>query len=221
MTQPTQTKEKILKETNETSPAFVHAIDPVDFLTTLDGFIHQLNDNPTSNTADNILKDLRGYQIMSIEYAGQKRWITGPMTIKKQTVKNDLFGRINHLIKSGGEWRAETAQKDRVEVPSCAVLPITIPISQETRREMNSDSMINTSVTSILLFLTALHTNLMATAEIGGIGVFERPYGATNVNRMVGWLERHNDHSAWGMRNTITSHSLDELADDAIFSVAK
>lgn len=204
------------------SPAFDDDIDPIDLLTTIDGFIHELDGSPSPETARRIFERLAQYQIITIEYQGAQRWITSPVTIRKETIKNSLTHRIAYLIKTGGEWKGERAYRDSIEVETCTTVPINIPIDNETKHDIMDQTIGDSSITTLAIALTALHHMFTENLELGGsVGVFEKPYGISNMNRLKSWLESNEDKGPWSMKETLRTYTLNQLVDDAVFTVSK
>lgn len=210
----TNSHQTLVSSTMINSDPFKNEIDPIEVLTTLDGFIHELKEKPDGDTIERIKQQLAGYQIVTLEYGEQLRWITSPVYLHRETYRNSMMHRIQHLLSSGGNWKHEHGERERIDVVSYPV-PINVQITNEVKYGIMSES-----VVSFTLVIQALHKMFTESLEKGdSLGVFEKPYGITNMNRLKAWIAERETHGKWDVKDTLKTQTLENIVESAGFFV--
>lgn len=209
---------KIVENITQLSPAFEGEVDPIQLLETLDEYMNQLAKEPSKKNIQIINKKLKSWQIITVEQDGKKLWVTAPFVIRKITLRRSLRERIKHLLSSGGEWKSEFVYRNFIDVKSRTTVPLSIPISNETKKQMFDDK-----VSALFVTLASIHKTILNELNNGvqTIGIFERPNAVINMNKLRAWLEDNETHNSWDMKYTLETHDLENVINTTTFSIAQ
>lgn len=216
----TKTNQHQTTKTNTTTinraPEFTQLADPIAVLEMLDDIIETLSKKPDTIAIKRIKKKLGNYQIITVQSGEQHRWITGPPEIKHTVTKNTFGKRVAHLIKSGGIWLDPTGSNSRLNFSTAATIPFKVPVTGQIQQGILSEELM-----SLTFAVKALHEKIteVLKQEHESTGIFEKPYGITNLNRMKTWLASTETNSEWNTKGTLKTHTLDKVIENAQFTV--
>lgn len=210
------TKLKTIKDTIESSPAFEAALDPIQLLETLDGFIEKLNGNPKEEDIQTIQAELKTIEIITMNYKGEGNWITSPFTIQKTVEKRSMLLRILHLLKSGGEWKSELRKEGIIEAAMQTNIPLKLHVNNEVR-----EIALSNKTYSLLVSLIGIHQIIvdMLNAGKSEIGVFRKPDAVLAMNKLELWLEENNQNNESKSKYDLDVTNLYEIANNATLVV--
>lgn len=210
------TKLKTIKDTIESSPAFEAALDPIQLLETLDGFIENISRNQEKVDIQAIHTELETIEIITMNYKGECNWITSPFTIQKTVEKRSMLLRIMHLLKSGGEWKGELRKRGVIE----GALQTNIPLKLHVNNEVVEKALNNKSY-ALLVSLIGIHqiiTDLLKSGK-SEIAVFRKPDAVLAMNKLELWLEENNKNGDSRSKFELDVTNLSEIANNATLIV--
>lgn len=209
---------KIVESITQPSPAFEGEVDPIQLLETLDECMNQLAKEPSEESIQIVNKKLKSWQIITVKQDDEKLWVTAPFVIHKITLRRSLKERMKHLLLSGGEWKSEFVYRSFIDVKSRTTIPLSVPISNETKNQMFDDK-----VSALFVTLASIHKTILNELNNGvqTIGIFERPNAVINMNKLRAWLEDNETHNSWDMKYTLETHDLENVINTATFSIAQ
>lgn len=209
-----QTTEK--QKASKALVAFKHNIEPMKLLALLDELILGLEREPTPENAGIALKSLSRYQIITLEHGGEPRWLTAPADIQMEVIDHPMHKRILRLLKTG-DWMDAQSERTKVKIHSASAIPIKVPMDASNRSDVLEET-VSSNARWLLLSLRTLHTIIRLEAENGPVGVFERPYGVTNMNRIHNYLDKMGGNIR-EMGGNMRVHELDTVVQNAVYTV--
>lgn len=210
-----QTIEK--QEASKALTKFKYHVEADKLLHLLDELIDGLERDPSPDNEDIVMKALSRYQIITMAHNGESRWMTAPAEIHWEVIDHHIGSRIMRLLKTG-DWMTRQSQNTRVMIHSAAAVPLKVPMTGTTSKEDVLDETASANAKWLLLTLRTLQTIVRMESKDGPIGVFEKPYGVTNMNRLNSYLDSMGGDIR-AMVENMTVHALDTIVKDAVFTV--
>lgn len=209
------TESNIVNEVCESAPSYTGNLDPILLLEKLDAFNIQLLENPSDEDIQNIQRVLDSWVIITMEHEGQNMWIPSPPTIHKTTTRRPISERITHLIKSGGEWKCEHTQKNVIEVSYQQHVPFDIATTHQMKNDIH-----NGEINALMVALVHLHNVILNMLERGetSVGIFQKPDGIINMNRLRAWFDANEDICVWTMKHTLDIKTIQHAVNTATFN---
>ena len=204
------------QEKSKAYTAFKHNVNPHKLLALLDELIQGLKVNPSPENAKIAIKVLSRYQIITIETEGIARWLSQPAEIEIKTVDHPIHKRLLRLLKTG-DWMDKQSKRTNVKIHTASPIPINVPMDNHDREAVQEETAA-TNAKWLAMSFDALRTILKLQIEEGPVGVFERPHGVTNMNRINDYLDTMGgDIRAMG--DNMRVHTLDSIVTDAVYTV--
>lgn len=204
------------QEKSKAYTAFKHNVNPHKLLALLDELIQGLKTNPSPENAGLALKALSRYQIITMETEGTTRWLSQPADIQVSKVNRPLHERLLRLLKTG-VWLDKQCKRTDVKIHSASPIPINVPMDNHDREAIQEET-VATNAKWLAMSFDALRTIIKLQIEEGTVGIFERPHGVTNMNRINDYLDTMGgDIRAMG--DNMQVHELDTIAENAVYTV--
>lgn len=206
---------KTIEHITESSPAFEADINPITVLEMLDQHIETLGGKVDEKATLRIESELQSLEIVTMTHGDTSWWITEPFVLHQYEMKRTMAKRISHLLKTGGEWKKERVKKDNLEVKSRIGLPVEIGIHPEAETAIQ-----NGEISALLLSVMGLRNTIEAMLKDGAAscGVFRKPEGVIQMNRLRAWLVENENRGAWEMKDQLSVTSLYDIAKSATFT---
>jgi len=204
---------QVIEHNTEVSPAFEADIDPITLLQTLDGYIEILGANPTDHDLQRIQSELRSMEIITMTNGNGDWWMNEPIVLHQYVMKRSMRERLRHLYQSKGEWKNKHSKKDGLEVSTRVQLPLRIGVQSEPADPNNTNE-----VRSLLLSIMGLRNTIEVMLEGGATssGVFYRPEGVIQMNKIIRWLTSNEQYGSWSVKDDLNTKSLYDIAQETI-----
>jgi hypothetical protein len=197
----------------ETSPVFEADIDPIALLQTLDGYIDILGNTPADPDLQRIQSELQSLEIITMTNGEGDWWMNEPIVLHQYVMKRSMGERLRHLYKSKGEWKNKHRKKDGLEVSARVQLPLRIGVPAEQAKPGKTNE-----VRPLLLSIIGLRNTIEVMLEGGATssGVFFKPEGVVQMNKIIGWLEGNEQYGSWSMKDDLNTKNLYDIIHEII-----
>lgn len=203
---------QVIEHKTNASPAFEDDIDPITLLQTLDGYIDILGSTPADHELKRIQSELQSMAIITMTNAEGDWWMNEPIVLHQYVMKRSMGERLRHLVESRGEWKNKISKKDGLEVTTRVLLPLRIGIRPESVHTGTHEAR------QLLFSIIGLRNTVEAMLEGGAasIGVFAKPEGVVQMNRIVRWLIHNEQYGSWSVKDDLNTKSLYDIIQETI-----
>lgn len=204
------------QEKSKAYTAFKHNVNPNTIIALLDELMQSLKVNPSPENAVASLNALNRYQIITMDSNDTTRWLSQQPNIQVRTFNRPLHKRLLRLLKTG-DWLDKQFKRTDVQIHSASPIPINVPMDNHDREAIREET-VATNAKWLAMSFDALRTIIKLQIEEGPVGIFERPHGITNMNRINDYLNTvGGDIRAMG--DNLRVHDLATVAENAVYTV--
>lgn len=202
---------EIIEHKTASSPEFEADIDPISLLQTLDTYIDILGSTPDDHDIERILSELKSMEVITLATGETQGWVSEPVILHQYILKRSMGERLRHLYKSKGEWKNKIRKKDGLEVKTRVELPLRLGVRSQQSQQHLKDR-------PLLLSIIGLRNTIESVLEDGVIssGVFYKPNGVVQMNKLILWIEANENHGPWPMKDDLNIKSLHDIVHEAI-----
>jgi len=204
---------QVIEHNTEVSPAFEADIDPITLLQTLDGYIENLGSTPTDHDLQRIQSEIQSMEIITMTNSKGDWWMNESIVLHQYVMKRSIGERLRHLYQSKGEWKNKYSKKDGLEVSTRVQLPLRIGIQSEPAGPDNTNK-----VRPLLLSIMGLRNTIEVMLEGGATssGVFYKPEGVIQMNRIISWLIRNEQYGSWSVKDDFNTKSFYDIVQETL-----
>jgi hypothetical protein len=204
---------KTIEHKTTSSPAPENDIDPIKLLETMDGYIDILRGEPADDDIQRILSELKSMEILTVTNGNEHWWMNESIVLHQYVLKRSMGARITHLFKTKGEWKSEYRKEDDLEVRARVQLPLCIEIQPEWAEEIKHNE-----ISPLLLSVVGLRNTIEIMLEDGATssGVFLKPEGVIQMNKIRTWLEENEKHESRSMSDDLNTKTLFEIIEETM-----
>lgn len=196
--------------------AFKHNVSPHKVIALLDELIQSLKVDPSPENAGLALKTMSRYEIIILDANNTTRWLSQAPEIQIEAVTHSLPKRLWRLLRTG-DWIDKQIKRTDVKIHSASPIPINVPMDNHDRETIQEET-VATNAKWLMMSFDALRTIIKLQIEEGPVGIFERPYGVTNMNRINDYLTTMGgDIRAMG--DNLRVLELDTIVENAVYTV--
>ena len=206
------------------APEFIGYVDTSILLATLDNCCTQLRQTADEQTIEHIANKLKQWEVIILNSGQEKWWLGGPLFIETAVVKYPLTVRIQRMIEFNERWRIPSYHEFSLKAVHRQPYPLMLPVSAEIKHQIAHDltpsAVIGMEyVSKLTRQLIARNHRTIGLANIySAIGIFNKPYGIINQNRIKAWLEDNYYYVKSTSEWTMEIKSLWHLIETASFT---
>lgn len=207
------------KHTVETAPAFEAEIHPDTLLEILGKHLDILHNNPSEEDILRIKDELASMEVITMPNEDGWSWILESPKLHKLEMERSLGERIQHLLKTKGEWKNKHIRKSDLVIKPLINLPIALNLQPEAE-----DRLKNGEQPELFFAIVGLHIIIEEFMKKDGrtaFGVFSKPDGIVQLNRMKLWLENSGQYKRWSAVDDLKTTSLLEIVETSVLVPAQ
>lgn len=206
---------QVIEHHTKMSPTFEADIDPITLLQTLDGYIETLGGTPTNHDLQRIQSEIQSMEIITMSNGNGDWWLNEPIILHQYVMKRSMKERLLHLYQSKGEWKSKHSKKDNLEVSTRVQLPLRIGIHSGSAEPGNINE-----VRPLLLSIMGLRNTIEVMLEGGATasGVFYRPEGVIQMNKIINWLASNEQYGTWSVKDELNTKNLYDVIQEIMLA---
>lgn len=193
------------------SPEMENTLDAIDMIAWIDEKIDKLNENPSTETIEQVENELRSYEVVTMNQEDKAFWLNEPLKLSEVVLNRPMKNKLIHLLKTGGEWKTDTYKRQEVYIDKQSILPVKVIVNEAVEIDILNGKLLRLEVA--LIGIRDTIKNMVLDGDVRS-GVFQKPHAVVHVNLIHAWLDDESNMSSF-IKEALEIRTLYDIAEEA------